>query len=130
MPASTPSVWPLFKDNAETIFGIVNAFSGGALERMSIFTMGVMPYISASIIVQMMAGGAVVDGIPQEGEAGRGRQVHPDHALRHAGPGVCSSRSSRRAGLQAQGRGRIGPKKSLFVAIMTMTTVPCPHVAG
>ena len=61
-----------FRDNAQTIFGIVNAFSGGALQRMSIFTMGVMPYISASIIVQMMA---MV--VPQwmeyrkEGESGR-----------------------------------------------------------
>ncbi len=44
-----------FRDNADTIFGVVNMFSGGALERLSIFTMGVMPYISASIIVQMMA---------------------------------------------------------------------------
>ena len=61
-----------FKDNAETIFGIVNTFSGGAMSRLSIFTMGVMPYISASIVVQMMA---MV--IPQwmeyrkEGESGR-----------------------------------------------------------
>ena len=61
-----------FKDNAETVLGMVNMFSGGALSRLSIFTMGVMPYISASIIVQMMA---MV--VPQwieyrkEGESGR-----------------------------------------------------------
>jgi preprotein translocase subunit SecY len=64
-----------FKDNAETIFGIVNMFSGGALERLSIFTMGVMPYISASIIVQMMA--MVVPTwmeYRKEGESGRRRK--------------------------------------------------------
>ena len=47
-------------------------FSGGALERLSIFALGVMPYISASIIVQMMA--VVVPqlaGDRKEGESGR-----------------------------------------------------------
>ena len=43
-----------FSDQSGTILGVVNMFSGGALERMSIFAMGVMPYISASIIIQMM----------------------------------------------------------------------------
>ena len=42
-----------FQQNEGTILGIANMFSGGALERLSIFAMGVMPYISASIIVQM-----------------------------------------------------------------------------
>ena len=42
-----------FQENQGTILGIVNMFSGGAMERLSIFAMGVMPYISASIIVQM-----------------------------------------------------------------------------
>ena len=55
---------------------MVNMFSGGALSRLSIFAMGVMPYISASIIMQMMA--MVVPqlhGVPQ------GRRVRPaqDH---------------------------------------------------
>ena len=44
-----------FSDQGNTIFGVVNMFTGGALSRMSIFAMGVMPYISASIIIQMMA---------------------------------------------------------------------------
>jgi preprotein translocase subunit SecY len=37
-----------------TIFGVVNMFSGGALERLSVFALGIMPYISASIILQLM----------------------------------------------------------------------------
>jgi preprotein translocase subunit SecY len=44
-----------FQDTESTILGMVNMFSGGALERLSIFAMGVMPYISASIIVQMLS---------------------------------------------------------------------------
>jgi preprotein translocase subunit SecY len=61
-----------FEDNQNTIFGIVNMFSGGAMERLSIFVMGVMPYISASIVVQMMA--MVVPTwmeYRKEGESGR-----------------------------------------------------------
>jgi preprotein translocase subunit SecY len=61
-----------FEDQSNTILGIVNMFSGGALERLSIFAMGVMPYISASIIVQMMS--MVVPSLEEyrkEGESGR-----------------------------------------------------------
>ena len=45
----------LFNQNQGTIVGLFNMFSGGALERMSVMALGVMPYISASIIVQMMS---------------------------------------------------------------------------
>ena len=44
-----------FNDQTNTILGMANMFSGGALQRLSLFAMGVMPYISASIIVQMMS---------------------------------------------------------------------------
>ncbi len=61
-----------FSDQSNTILGIVNMFSGGALSRLSIFAMGVMPYISASIIIQMMS--MVVPSLMElrkEGESGR-----------------------------------------------------------
>ena len=61
-----------FGDKSNTILGIVNMFSGGALSRLSIFAMGVMPYISASIIIQMMS--MVVPSLMElrkEGESGR-----------------------------------------------------------
>jgi preprotein translocase subunit SecY len=61
-----------FSDQSNTILGVVNMFSGGALERLSIFAMGVMPYISASIIIQMMS--MVVPQLMElrkEGESGR-----------------------------------------------------------
>jgi preprotein translocase subunit SecY len=64
----------LFDPARGTILGMFNMFSGGALERMSVFALGVMPYISASIIVQLLA--AVVPQlkeIKKEGEAGRRR---------------------------------------------------------
>ena len=43
----------LFEQQSGTILSMFNMFSGGALERLSIFALGVMPYISASIIIQM-----------------------------------------------------------------------------
>ena len=62
----------LFNQNAGTILGLANMFTGGALERMSILALGIMPYISASIIMQLMS--AVTPQLEQlkkEGEAGR-----------------------------------------------------------
>lgn len=62
----------LFRQNEGTILSLFNMFSGGALERMSIFALGIMPYISASIIVQLMT--AIMPQLEQlkrEGEAGR-----------------------------------------------------------
>ena len=61
-----------FQDQQGTILSMFNMFSGGALQRLSILAMGVMPYISASIIVQMM--GVVVPSLQalrKEGESGR-----------------------------------------------------------
>ena len=62
----------LFQDQQGTILSMFNMFSGGALQRLSILALGVMPYISASIIVQMMA--VVIptlQALRKEGEAGR-----------------------------------------------------------
>ncbi len=73
VPGINPSaVARFFTDQSSTILGIANMFSGGALRRLSIFAMGVMPYISASIIIQMMS--MVVPSLMElrkEGEAGR-----------------------------------------------------------
>ena len=43
----------LFKSQKDGILGLFNVFSGGALSRFSIFALGIMPYISASIIMQL-----------------------------------------------------------------------------
>ena len=62
----------LFEAQKGTILDVFNMFSGGALERLSLFALGIMPYISASIIMQLMA--AVYEPLKQlkkEGEAGR-----------------------------------------------------------
>ena len=61
-----------FREASSNVFGLVNLFSGGALERFSIFALGIMPYISASIILQLLT--VVVptlERLSKEGEAGR-----------------------------------------------------------
>ncbi|MCL5043198.1 MAG: preprotein translocase subunit SecY [Pseudomonadaceae bacterium] len=62
----------LFRQNEGTILSLFNMFSGGALERMSIFALGIMPYISASIIMQLMtAVNPQLEQLKKEGESGR-----------------------------------------------------------
>lgn len=62
----------LFEQNQGTILEMFNMFSGGALERMSILALGIMPYISASIIMQLLtAVSPQLEQLKKEGEAGR-----------------------------------------------------------
>lgn len=62
----------LFEQNQGTILSLFNMFSGGALERMSILALGIMPYISASIIMQLMTVvSPYLEQLKKEGEAGR-----------------------------------------------------------
>ncbi|MBN36785.1 MAG: preprotein translocase subunit SecY [Rhodospirillaceae bacterium] len=62
----------IFNQQAGGIIDLFNIFSGGALERMTIFALNVMPYISASIIMQLMtAVSPKLDQLKKEGESGR-----------------------------------------------------------
>lgn len=61
-----------FEGTSGTLLGLVSAFTGGALERMTVFALGIMPYISASIILQLLT--VVfepVERLAKEGEQGR-----------------------------------------------------------
>ncbi|MBU6371450.1 MAG: preprotein translocase subunit SecY [Alphaproteobacteria bacterium] len=61
-----------FDGQAKGILGMFNVFSGGAVERMAIFALNVMPYISASIIIQLLATTSPsLERLKKEGEAGR-----------------------------------------------------------
>ena len=55
VPGINPNVMKdLFATQADGILGFFNMFSGGALSRFSVFALGIMPYISSSIIMQLM----------------------------------------------------------------------------
>ena len=62
----------LFKSQQGGILGMFNMFSGGALSRFTVFALGIMPYISASIIIQLMTVvSPQLEALKKEGEAGR-----------------------------------------------------------
>lgn len=68
------AVRSLFEANSNGLLGFLDMFSGGALNRMSVFSMGIMPYINASIIMSLMQGAHVIpylDRLAKEGEQGR-----------------------------------------------------------
>lgn len=73
LPGVDPTIMKqISQSNSGGFLGIVNMFSGGALERMTIFALNVIPYISASIIVQLLS--AVYppfEALKKEGESGR-----------------------------------------------------------
>lgn len=61
-----------FNEQQNTIFGLFNMFSGGALSRVTVFAIGIMPYISASIIIQLFSVvSPKLEQLKKEGESGR-----------------------------------------------------------
>src|SRR4051812_15242093 len=73
MPGIDPGVLEdIFKQNAGGILGMFDMLAGGALQRMTIFALNIMPYISASIIIQLLtAVSPRLETLKKEGEAGR-----------------------------------------------------------
>ena len=62
----------MFEQNAGNLFGLINLFSGGALEQFSIFTLGISPYITVSIIIQLLSPSIpFLEALKKEGEAGK-----------------------------------------------------------
>ena len=62
----------MFNAQSQTLFGLINMFSGGALENFSIFSLGIAPYISVSIIVQMLTPTIPsLERLKKDGEAGQ-----------------------------------------------------------
>jgi preprotein translocase subunit SecY len=122
VPGINPAeVARFFGDRSNTILGIVNMFSGGALSRLSIFAMGVMPYISASIIIQMMS--MVVPTLMElrkEGESGR-RKI--TQYTRYGTVALALVQSFAAAGaLEKGGLTLVHGWPFLFTATVTMTT--------
>lgn len=66
------AVTAFFSEKSSTLFGLFNTFSGGALKRFSVFALGIMPYISSSIIFQLLTTAVpYLEALKKEGEAGR-----------------------------------------------------------
>jgi preprotein translocase subunit SecY len=109
-----------FEEQQGTILDIFNMFSGGALERLSIFALGVMPYISASIIIQMMA--VVVPtlaAIKKEGESGRRKLTQ----YTRYGTVMLAAVQGASAAIAFQNQGVVIVPGPQFVFVATMTLV-------
>ncbi len=109
-----------FEEQKGTILDIFNMFSGGALERLSIFALGVMPYISASIIIQMMA--VVVPSltaIKKEGESGRRKLTQ----YTRYGTVLLAAVQGASAAIAFQNQGVVVAPGPQFVFVATMTLV-------
>lgn len=110
-----------FQDQSGTILAMFNMFSGGAMERLSIFALGVMPYISASIIMQMA--GVVIPQLShlrKEGESGRRKMTE---YTRYGTVGLALVQSSGAAiALQNQGLVITPGFSFVFTAVVTLVT--------
>jgi preprotein translocase subunit SecY len=73
LPGIDPNAWDqIFQSQAGGILGMFNMFAGGGIHRMAIFALNIMPYISASIIIQLMTTvSPTLEQLKKEGEAGR-----------------------------------------------------------
>ncbi len=66
------AVYEFFNSHSGSLFGLFNTFTGGALNRFSVFALGIMPYISASIIFQLLQTAVPqLEALKKEGEQGR-----------------------------------------------------------
>ena len=66
------AVSEFFNSQSRGIFGLFNTFTGGALAQFSVFALGIMPYISASIIFQLLTSAVPhLESLKKEGESGR-----------------------------------------------------------
>src|SRR5438105_1063282 len=73
LPGIDPNIWDqVFTKQAGGILGMFNMFAGGGIHRMAIFALNIMPYISASIIIQLLTTvSPQLEALKKEGEAGR-----------------------------------------------------------
>ncbi len=111
----------LFDQNQGTILSLFNMFSGGALERMSILALGIMPYISASIIMQLLTVVSPhLEQLKKEGEAGR-RKINQ---YTRYGTVVLATLQSfgMAAGLAQQGISFSSGASFYFVAVVTLVS--------
>src|SRR5918996_1411240 len=115
----------LMAATAGTVFGMLDLFSGGGFSRISIFALGIMPYISASIILQLLT--VVIptlERLQKEGEAGR-RKI--TQYTRYATIGLSLVQSAGiapwLAGMTVEGGVPIVPNPSLGFYLMTMMTL-------
>ncbi|MBO4329368.1 MAG: preprotein translocase subunit SecY [Rhodocyclaceae bacterium] len=110
-----------FEGQQGGILGVLNLFSGGALSRLTIFALGIMPYISSSIIMQLLTVAIPsLDQLKKEGEAGR-RKITQYTRLGTVALALAQSFGIA-IGLQGQGLAVSPGPMFIFVTVVTLVT--------
>ena len=109
-----------FNNNQNGILGLFNMFSGGAVGRMAIFALGIMPYISASIIIQLMTSvSPTLEQLKKDGE--RGRKVINQYT--RYGTVVLATLQAYGISVGLEGSGNIVMDPGLFFRFTTVLTL-------
>ena len=110
-----------FEEQSGTIIDLFNMFSGGALERLSILALGIMPYISAAIIMQLMT--AVLPSLKElRKEGGQGRRKITQYT-RYGTLGLATMQAGGvSVALQSQGIALHGGYGFVFTTVLTLVT--------
>ncbi len=112
----------LFSGQEKTILGLFNMFGGGALSRLSIFALGIMPYISASIIIQLLTKvHPKLEQLNKEGAAGR-RKITQYTRIGTLGLGIFQSLAIAVAMARQPGLVIIDPMTFYFTTVITLVT--------
>ncbi|MFG2195345.1 preprotein translocase subunit SecY [Streptomyces sp. NPDC048639] len=116
-------------EGSQGLFGLVNMFSGGALLQVTIFALGIMPYITASIILQLLT--VVIprlEALKKEGQSGQAKITQYTRYLTVAlavlqGTGLVATARSGSLFPQCPRNGQIIPDQSIFVTITMVITM-------
>src|SRR6202167_4544984 len=110
----------IFSHNAGGILGMFDMFSGGALGRMSIFALNIMPYISASIIIQLLtAVSPTLEALKKEGESGRKTL----NQYTRYGTVLLAAFQSYGIAVGLEGAGNVGSDPGMFFRLSTAITL-------
>jgi hypothetical protein len=111
-----PALASIFEEAAGTLLGLFNMFSGGGLQNLSIFALGIMPYISASIILQLLT--VVSPELKrlqkEEGQAGRKKITQLRHRADFPGAGAWHCRGTGKHGQPHRPGGFSGNRRLVF----------------
>src|SRR3981189_273613 len=121
LPGIDPSAWDqIFRSQAGGILGMFNMFAGGGIHRMAIFALNIMPYISASIIAQLMTTvSPTLEQLKKEGEQGReGFHQYPRY-----GTVFLAALQAYGISVGLQGAGSVVAEPGIFFNISTVITL-------
>jgi preprotein translocase subunit SecY len=121
LPGIDPAAWEqIFKSQAGGILGMFNMFAGGGINRMAIFALNIMPYISASIIIQLMTTvSPTLENLKKEGE--QGRKVMNQYT-RHLTVGLAAVQAYG-ISVGLEGAGNVVTDPGIFFRLSTVVTL-------